>query len=241
MDKTVVKILIILLVAIGVLVGALSLIGVACYFSYKPMLAKINYEKGIQYKQNGWPVRSKEVLEEAIELDPDGEIAKKAKIFIDTSLSKSNELSDEAITLNIKGFRLERERKYDQAIKMFKAAIDLSPDFEWPYSNMAMIYYNQYNDYDQAVAYIEKALALNPHYTNARMNLAYIYFRKARNKLDEKNFNEALNLFNKSLDSCMIVKNADPYFESVNSRIEDISKYIEYTKQQMGKLANKKT
>lgn len=240
MDKTFSKILIIMLVAIGVLVGALSIIGIGCYFAYKPIMAKINYENGLKYKEYGWPIKSKEAMEEVIKLAPDSDTAEKAKIFIDTRLPKAVDLSGEAVTLNVKGYRFNKNGKYEDAIKMFKAALEISPDFEWPYSNMAMIYYYQDEDYDQAKKFLEKAIEINPHYTNARMNLAYISFTKARKELDEKNYKVALNLFNESLDSCMVVKKADPYYESVNSKIEDINKYLSYTKQQMSKSTKDK-
>lgn len=235
MDKTIVKALAILSIIVVVIVLFLSVTGFACYYVSKPFMANYYYDLGVTNKMKGWPIKSKEAFEKAIEVAPGSDFAKKSEAYMDTKLPKTKNLTQEAIDLNIKGYRAEKNGQYDKAKTYYYSAIDAVSDFEWPYSNLGNLYYSHYKDFDQAEENYKKAIDINPHYVNALVGYAYIMFAEARKELDKKNYDRALSLFNKSLDNCMLVKKLDPDFYKIDTRIEDLTKYINLTKENQQK------
>ena len=73
-------------------------------------------------------------------------------------------------------------QNYDEAIKCYKEAIALDPDFVSAYYNLGVIY-GKKGMLDESIAAYKKALEINPDYYMARNDLASAYMKK--NMLDE--------------------------------------------------------
>ncbi len=122
------------------------------------------YDKGVEYKTLGWTEKSRTALNEAIKMDTDGAVKKKALRYMHSKLP-ANPVTEEAEQMNIQGFNLTF-RKPEEAKAKFEEAIRKYPNFEWPRSNLASILTEEGKP-ELAVPLLEKALEINPHYTNA--------------------------------------------------------------------------
>lgn len=219
--------------------------GMLGYMIYKPLMAQHYYQSGVDYKIKGWVKESKQMMHKAINTAPNSNIAKEAKHFLKIRLPKSNKISNEAISLNIKGYNFsesgrnlyrsspkESENYYKQAIERYNLAIKDSPEFEWPYSNIGMVYYNDETKLDEAIKYFKQALQINPYYLNARIYLGLTYFKQARTHIDTKDYNKAKGLLNKALKEFKKAKKLDPENPELKEYTEDTTDYL--------KMVNKK-
>ena len=77
------------------------------------------------------------------------------------------------------GFKLEAERKYDQALEVFKAYVEKYPQNEEVLSRIAKLSFLT-NNLEQAEAYAKKALALHPSLNEALYMLALTYIQENR-------------------------------------------------------------
>lgn len=190
-------------------------------------IARIYYKEGVEYKLKGWPNKSKKLLKEAILLDPDGKAGEKARLYLERKLPKSDKITREAIIYNIRGANYEYDKKYEEAILEYNKAIEESPEFEWPYINLAVVYYKQYKNYDEAEKLIKQALALNPEYTNAIKRLADLYFCKGKEQSD---LNNALELYLKAqglFDKFLLLEPKDSAIDAyTKNQIKDLKKRI---------------
>ncbi len=84
---------------------------------------------------------------------------------------------------NIYGVTLFRQRKYDEALKQFEAAIAIDPlsslSLANSLANIAAVALAK-GDAGKAVTYFEKAIAANPQYLQARTGLAALLARQGR-------------------------------------------------------------
>ena len=69
---------------------------------------------------------------------------------------------------NEEGNKLAYAKNYNGAIKLFSEAIELKPDWSWPYNNRGIAYY-YLKQYERALRDFNKALEINPNYTNAKI------------------------------------------------------------------------
>ena len=68
------------------------------------------------------------------------------------------------------------------AIRFFKKAIEIDPNYLESYINIGLLY-NKEGDTKKAISYFEKAIAVDPDFTKAHYNLGVIYAKKG--KLDK--------------------------------------------------------
>ena len=68
------------------------------------------------------------------------------------------------------------------AIRFFKKAIEIDPNYLESYINIGLLY-NKEGDTKKAISYYEKAIAVDPDFTKAHYNLGVIYAKKG--KLDK--------------------------------------------------------
>ncbi len=68
------------------------------------------------------------------------------------------------------------------AIRFFKKAIEIDPNYLESYINIGLLY-NKEGDTEKAISYYEKAIAVDPDFTKAHYNLGVVYVKKG--KLDK--------------------------------------------------------
>jgi len=84
------------------------------------------------------------------------------------------------------------EKKYTQAIKLFKKAIEINPNDDDAYGQLAVSYFN-ISKYDTSEVYCIKALNLNPENMPAIDHLAGIYYIK-------NDYAKAISIFKKTIE-----------------------------------------
>jgi tetratricopeptide (TPR) repeat protein len=213
----------------------LLFIGLGGVVIYKPVAAAFYYNIGIQAKANGHPKEAKQHLRKAIETDPGSKIAKKAEIFLSTKLPRSDNISDEAISYNIKGYNYDVNGDYEEALKYYEMAIKDSPEFEWPYGNIAYMYTYTKKDFVKARESVTKALALNPDYFNALNYSGSIYWFEAHQLKEEGNYAGSLELMEKALKEYEKARQLDPDDKWVKENVGKVKSYIRWLKEQLKK------
>ncbi|MBY0404199.1 MAG: hypothetical protein K2X66_09890 [Cyanobacteria bacterium] len=131
------------------------------------------YDLGVQYKIAGWTEKSREALEESYQLDPDGQVGKRAKRYSQTRLPKYP-VTPEAEQGNIQGFNQWQMGDIQGAEKTFKHLIEEYPRFEWPYGNLGALYIET-NRPQAGKVLLDQALALNPLYLNGWLHRVELY------------------------------------------------------------------
>ena len=69
-------------------------------------------------------------------------------------------------------------KDYAEAERLFRQAVQISPDFAPAYNSLAIVYANGKQDYAQAETYYKKAIEVNPQYALAYSNLGRMYYRR---------------------------------------------------------------
>jgi peptidoglycan/xylan/chitin deacetylase (PgdA/CDA1 family)/tetratricopeptide (TPR) repeat protein len=95
--------------------------------------------------------------------------------------------------LDSQGLELYREKKYDEALQKFQAAVALRPDDPVILNNLGFLYYVT-GRYDEAVQNLEKTLALDPRRKEAHENLADTYLKMGRREDAKKEYETFLAL-----------------------------------------------
>ena len=85
----------------------------------------------------------------------------------------AHQVPQEAIQMNIDGFNSLATGNIAAAEKTWKEAFAKYPNFEWPYSNLSIVYIRQ-NQWSEAESCLYKAIVINPFYTNAFLRLAVV-------------------------------------------------------------------
>lgn len=81
-----------------------------------------------------------------------------------------------------KGWLLNLERRFDEAITEYQEAIRIRHDFAEAYNGLGNVYYNL-GKLDQALTEYQAAIFLDPAYIEARLNIAMLHYQK--NRLDQ--------------------------------------------------------
>ena len=78
-----------------------------------------------------------------------------------------------------KGWRLLGliESTYDEAIRCWRKAVEINPDYAVAWYNMGDAY-DEKGDYDEAIRCYRKAVEINPDYAVAWYNMGFAYYRK---------------------------------------------------------------
>ena len=93
------------------------------------------------------------------------------------------------------------------AIKHFKDAVDVYPDYYEALNKLGFLYYTVYQDPLSAISYLKRAIKANPDYKSPYYNLAFIY-------KSSQNYNEAIINYQKVLE-------IDPgHLLSINGMVE---------------------
>lgn len=85
-----------------------------------------------------------------------------------------------------------KEKKYNSAIKEYKAAIRIKKDFPYYYYNLGCAYLGQ-KEYKDAISAFKKAIKLKSDVADFYYNLAYAY----KNLNNEKEYQKAIDVYNK--------------------------------------------
>ena len=83
---------------------------------------------------------------------------------------------------NLLGLCLQSQKKFQEAIKYYKIAIQNNPNFFVAINNLGLTYHNMY-DLKNAQHYYERAIEINPKFTHAICNLGNI--KKELNNFEE--------------------------------------------------------
>lgn len=231
------KIMIMLFSGFGIAALILLLVILIVYLLHKPVMANFYYRQAASYCEDGFVYEAREAIDKLMELDSKGEAAKKATVLTKYYLPKAEDISKKALTLNRKGVDNSCcQNTFDEAIEYFNLAIEESPDFEWPYNNLAMVIYRKDKDYQEALKLLDDALKLNPDYIYARIGLGTIYFAQARELFQEKKYAEALLLMEKSQKEFEKSSEIESDNKSLNSEISDLKEYINLTKKKLKEI-----
>lgn len=145
-------------------------------------------ELGQRYKTVGWTEQSRDALQYAMELDPDGENGVAALAFMRSKLPR-HPVPLSAEQANIQGFNLMVSGDLDGAVAVFEKLIREFPDFEWPQGNLGSIRIEQ-GDFAEAERILIAAVQLNPFYLNGwahlcRANLLQSKYKEARYAVEQ--------------------------------------------------------
>lgn len=88
-----------------------------------------------------------------------------------------NKFPDDEIALNNKGYVLYEMQKYEEAIPLYKKAIELKPDYVRPYINLSNLYQTM-NNYDGALSVTEEGLKHSPASYYLLIKKGYLLFSK---------------------------------------------------------------
>jgi tetratricopeptide (TPR) repeat protein len=91
----------------------------------------------------------------------------------------------------LSGSFYDRKGDYAKAAGFYKKAIAEAPGFEWPYQQLALVYYDLKN-YAQAIQLAQQALALNPGFYPSYLTLGDV-------EIDLKHYEKALNYYQRAL------------------------------------------
>ena len=99
-------------------------------------------------------------------LDTYSEKGIKALADLINELKRNNPYSVTERTLNDFGYLMLRDKKIQDAIKIFELNVELYPTFANAYDSLGEAF-SVLGENEQAIKYYEKSLELNPHNTNA--------------------------------------------------------------------------
>jgi peptidoglycan/xylan/chitin deacetylase (PgdA/CDA1 family)/tetratricopeptide (TPR) repeat protein len=98
-----------------------------------------------------------------------------------------------AYDLDHQGLLLYREKKYDESLQKFQAAVALRPDDPVILNNLSFLYY-VVGRYDEAAKNLEKTLTLDPKRKEAHENLGDTYLKLGRRADARKEYEQFLAL-----------------------------------------------
>lgn len=121
--------------------------------------ARQYFELGLRYRLGGHVERAKESLRRTIILEPATAWANKAAMVLKTQLPREP-VTEEAEQQNIKGYNLMHSQP-EAAKPIFADLMNRHPNFEWPFSNLAVIYLSEGN-IDKAAGLAKYLISVNP-------------------------------------------------------------------------------
>jgi peptidoglycan/xylan/chitin deacetylase (PgdA/CDA1 family)/Flp pilus assembly protein TadD len=98
-----------------------------------------------------------------------------------------------AYDLDRQGQELFREKKYDEAIEKFKAAVAMKPGDPVLLNNLGFVYYRA-GRYDEALAVLLKTLTLDPSRREAHANLGDVYLKLGQKAEAKQHYQQYLDL-----------------------------------------------
>jgi tetratricopeptide (TPR) repeat protein len=134
------------------------------------------YNEGLTLKDSGQCELCRIYMTLAMRADPSGEVGKSAERFIRNYLARYP-VPKAAQNMNNRAYGLRLQQKPDEAKQLYQRCIRLHPFFEWPYNNLAKIYFSE-GDFSAARKLLNTAVAINPNYVNAWITLGYVQSRQ---------------------------------------------------------------
>jgi peptidoglycan/xylan/chitin deacetylase (PgdA/CDA1 family)/uncharacterized caspase-like protein len=107
---------------------------------------------------------------------------------------KTKTKAQQAYDLDRQGQLLYREKKYNEAVQKFQAAVDLQPGHAVLLNNLGYLYYVM-GRYDDAVMYLQKTLAADPKRKEAHGNIADALVKLGRRDEAKQHYQQYLALF----------------------------------------------
>jgi peptidoglycan/xylan/chitin deacetylase (PgdA/CDA1 family)/uncharacterized caspase-like protein/Flp pilus assembly protein TadD len=98
-----------------------------------------------------------------------------------------------AYDLDRQGQQLYREKRYDEALQKFQAAVQMKPNDPVLLNNLGFMYF-VVGKYGDAVNYLQKTLAIDPHRKEAHENLADTLMKMGRTDEAKQHYQEFLAL-----------------------------------------------
>jgi tetratricopeptide (TPR) repeat protein len=123
---------------------------------------------------------------------------------------------------NLLGLCLQSQKKFQEAIKYYKIAIQNNPNFFVAINNLGLTYHNMY-DLKNAQHYYERAIEINPKFTHPISNLGNI--KKELNNYEEaiKCYKLALSIDNKLY---IVIHNLGMAYQALG-KFKESKKYFE--------------
>jgi len=118
-------------------------------------------------KEFTWP----EMAEDNLSFEADIEVVQEEALIIQESASQPAEIM-QAKELLIKAYKLEKDNKYEDAVKLYEQALELWPDNSRISNKLANIYLGRMNINAKASYYAKKSLAIDPSDTRAALYCA---------------------------------------------------------------------
>jgi len=98
-----------------------------------------------------------------------------------------------AYDLDRQGQHFFREKKYDEAVRKMREAVDLRPGDALLLNNLGFVYYMM-GRYDDSLTYLEKTLAIDPRREVAHLNIADLYLKMGRRADAKQHYEKFLTL-----------------------------------------------
>jgi peptidoglycan/xylan/chitin deacetylase (PgdA/CDA1 family)/uncharacterized caspase-like protein len=106
---------------------------------------------------------------------------------------KTRTKANQAYDLDKQGLQLYREKKYQEALEKFQAAVELKPNDPVLLNNLAFLYYAM-GKYPEAVANLQKTLQIDPKRKEAHSNLADAYVKMGKKAEAKQEYEQFLAL-----------------------------------------------
>lgn len=100
---------------------------------------------------------------------------------------------DSAEALFRQAFSRQREGRLDEAVALYRRALDADERYEQAWNHLGLIYYSQ-GRMDEAAEAFQRAVRLNPAFTGARYNHALALIRQGKNELARRELQEILRI-----------------------------------------------
>ena len=100
---------------------------------------------------------------------------------------------DDVMDVSIQRLK-EQEKKYDEALPKFQAAVALKPNDPVLLNNLGFIYFMM-GRYDDALNYLQKTLAVDPRRKEAHENIADTYMKPGRKAEARQHYEQFLALW----------------------------------------------
>jgi len=120
-----------------------------------------------QNKEFTWP----EMAEDNLSFEADIEVVKEEALIIQESASQPAEIM-QAKELLLKAYKLEKENKYEEAVRLYEQALELWPDNTRISNKLANIYLGRLNNNARASYFAGKSLTIDPSDTRAALYCA---------------------------------------------------------------------
>jgi len=137
--------------------------------------------------------------------------------YFKKAISMNSEYAEAYFNL---AYSYEMIGKYDSAMICYRKNISLKPDNVRSYSNLANIYFNQYDNYDSAVAINHRSMISNPDADAPYINLGTYSLKRADTIAAVKYYETALEKFPSNYN--LATKLSNYYFN------KDQIKYLKY-------------